>query len=461
MSIRPFASATVLLVAGLLSAHAADLPPVPAVADQANLGVGIQRAMTLMATSTPEHHNHVKVLFYGQSITEQSWTKLVAEDLRKRFPNADLEIVNKAIGGFASQRLVKIAEHDCYPWYPDLVIFHVYGANNTYEEIIKNIRTRTTAEVLMQKDHVGAKLPPVVANWDAAKELEKTDKGMWWDYMMNYVFLPDIAKKYGCGVADVRTPWVKYLGDHKLDTRALLKDDIHLNDDGCKVMAGIVSQYLVHRPELPTDTWKALVHDVEAKPAGRSLTVNAEGNRFDVVVGTIDQPLSATVTIDGKKPSEFPECYAFNRPNPGPWSPLFIMRIDHPSALVLEDWTLTLTSVAADGKSWKFTVQGSVTGADGEGDSSQPFTSKSGRVVIAPDSWFPGGAKIPDGYKLTWKAVPLFADRIELKPGEAGKDNLVTLAQGLPNGAHTVVITAERELGSTVKAVRVYKPAMK
>lgn len=460
MSLRHALSSTLLVAAGAF-ATAADLPPVPPVADTANLGVGIQRAMTLMATSTPQQRNKVKVLFYGQSITEQTWSKQVGEDLKKRFPNADLEIANKAIGGFASQRLVKVAEHDLYPWYPDLVIFHVYGANNTYEEIIKNIRTRTTAEVLLQKDHVGAKLPPTIKNWDEAKELEKQDKGMWWDYMMNYVFIPDIAKKHGCGVADVRTPWVKYLADNQLDTRALLKDDIHLNDAGCNVMAGIVSQYLVHRPDLPKDSWQNLVTDVPAKATGKTLTVEAEGNRFDVVVGTLDKPLRATVTIDGKKPSEFPGCYAFTRVSPHAWSPLFIMRVDHNAPLVVEDWTLTLTSVAADGKSWKFNVKGSVTGDDGEGDSSQPFTSKSGRVVIAPDSWFPGGAKIDNGYKITWKAIPLFADKIELKAGEAGKENLVTLAQGLPNEKHTIVLTAEREIGKAVGAVRVYKPPMK
>ncbi len=44
------------------------------------------------------------VLFCGQSITEQEWSKQVAGDLRRRFPHADLEIENRAIGGFASQR---------------------------------------------------------------------------------------------------------------------------------------------------------------------------------------------------------------------------------------------------------------------------------------------------------------------------------------------------------------------
>ena len=158
--------------------------------DESDLGQHIQRTMTLLRTSAPKHRNKVRILFYGQSITEQDWSKQVADDLRKRFPNADLKIENRAIGGFASQLLIRPAEHDLYPYYPDLLIFHVYGANREYEEIIRNTRSRTTAEVLMLRDHV-TKWPPAVID-------EKKDKGMWWDDLMNNHLLPQIAKKYGC-----------------------------------------------------------------------------------------------------------------------------------------------------------------------------------------------------------------------------------------------------------------------
>jgi hypothetical protein len=134
----------------------ADYPPprMPSDAQKQELGMHIQRTMTLLATSTPEHRNKVRILFYGQSITEQEWSKQVADDLRQRFPNADLQIENRAIGGFAAQLLIRPAEHDLYPFYPDLLIFHVYGSNKEYEQIIRNVRSRTTAEVLMQKDHL-------------------------------------------------------------------------------------------------------------------------------------------------------------------------------------------------------------------------------------------------------------------------------------------------------------------
>jgi hypothetical protein len=70
------------------------------------------------------------------------------------------------------------AETDLYPFQPDLLVFHVYGAHNTYEDIIRRTRERTTAEILMQTDHVTkpadfdeetdpAKLPPAGQHWDA------------------------------------------------------------------------------------------------------------------------------------------------------------------------------------------------------------------------------------------------------------------------------------------------------
>jgi len=122
--------------------------------DSGDWGRNIQRTMRLLATSTPEHRNTVRILFYGQSITEQNWAKLVADDLRQRFPHANLIIENRALAGFASQMLVKTAETDLYPFQPDLLIFHVYGAHDKYEDIIRRTRERTTAEILMQNDHV-------------------------------------------------------------------------------------------------------------------------------------------------------------------------------------------------------------------------------------------------------------------------------------------------------------------
>jgi hypothetical protein len=73
-------------------------PPLKTIGLVETYGRNIQRTMTLLATSTPEHRNTARILFYGQSITEQTWSKLVAEDLRRRFPHADLIIENRRTG---------------------------------------------------------------------------------------------------------------------------------------------------------------------------------------------------------------------------------------------------------------------------------------------------------------------------------------------------------------------------
>lgn len=443
-------------------------PPVPEPADRDVLGHGIQRTMRLLATSTPTHQNTVRILFYGQSITEQDWSRQVADSLRKRFPNADLQIENRAIGGFASQMLIRPAEHDVYPFYPDLVIFHVYGSDREYEEIIRNIRSRTTAEVLMQRDHVGAKLPD-------PKATQETDKGLWWDHHMNEERLPEIARTYGCGLVDIRGAWLRYLNANHLEPRALLKDDVHLNAQGCFVMARIVEQYLVYRPELAkkeTAPTAPPVRDIaigkDVKWQNGHLTLEFTGNRVDLLPAAGAKGGHVQIRIDGKAPSEHGECYAFTRPTPNPWvAPLALARVDHNSPLLAEDWTLKVTAVeGADPKTatWRYDVSGSQTGPDGSGISDAVFVSKSGRVKIEPASFFRGfSPPLSVGQTITWHSYLLGTDTYSLLPSaqSPSMDNAVILAQGLTNGPHHLELTLDdtKSAPPTLKALRVYQPS--
>jgi len=446
-----------LLISSLLgagpAAGAGESWPAPRPLPAAEMGVGIQRTMTLLATSTPQRPNTVRILFYGQSITEQEWWKMVAEDLRRRFPHARLHIENRAIGGFAAQRLVLPAEHDLYPFYPDLLIFHVYGDHREYERIIRRVRSRTTAEVLMQKDHV--------TKWPAPPFDPAKDKGMWWDDLMNNRFLPEIAARYRCGLVDVRSAWLDYLRTNRLEPAQLLRDGVHLNAHGNYLLAELIKQYLVHRPDLPQDSWRDLVRTYEQ---GRDfvwregrMRLEFEGNRVDVEA-RLPAGRRVCVLIDGRKPSEFPGCYAITRPQPGPWSPLALVRVDHERPLVLEDWSLTITDVSPDGKRWSYSVRGSITGPDGDGRSDAVFVSASGRVKIDPAAWFAnGGPRV--GYAIRWKVVPMFADVLEPAQGadEAGWQ-WVTVAQGLPNGPHVLELAADEPAGIAVRSIRAYRP---
>jgi hypothetical protein len=138
--------------------------------------------------------------------------------------------------------------------------------------------------------------------------------------------------------------------------------------------------------------------------------------------------------------------------------------VDHDKPLIAENWTLKIRSVNADSSRLTFDVSGSVTGADGSGASDASFVSHSGRVKIAPESFFRSpNAAIPNGYQITWQVLPTFTDTImPPKAQEAGRDYPITVAQGLTNGPHTLEIIAGRNGGSVpVQAVRVYRPPVR
>ncbi len=459
-------------------------------ADPDALGRGVQRTMTLLATSTPTHHNTVRILFYGQSITEQDWTKQVTQNLRERFPYADLQVENKAIGGFASQWLKRPAEHDLYPFYPDLMIFHVYGADNDYEEIIRNTRTRTTSEVLMQRDH--ATFWPL-GTPEATTYNTPSDGGTRWDQHMNEEFLPETAKKYGCGLVDVRGAWLDYLRATHLQPRELTIDGTHLNAQGNFLMAQVIDRYLVYRPDLPKSDWAGLTHtylvghDVKAEHG--KIVLKFTGNRIDLlpkpkpfqewrrkpatgagpgddveIMSEDNSPAnSASIYIDGKAPSTY-NLYYFSRPQPGPWSLLTVRRVDHNAPLVAEDWTLTILTANSDSTQWTYEVKGSVTGDDGAGSNAALFVSKSGRVQIDPSDFFrPGPSFHPDpvtpGYTITWKALPLFLD--DYTPPDVvdmTHDQATVVAQGLANTQHTLTIIADGHGEPPIRTIRTYTP---
>jgi hypothetical protein len=411
----------------LLQAYPAPAPE----ADAATFGRGIQRTMTLLATSTPERRRKVRILFYGQSITEQAWTKAVADDLRKRFPNADLDIRNRAIGGWASQLLIRPAEHDLYPFYPDLLIFYVYGDHTKYDEIIRQTRTRTAAEVLMLTEH-----------------LALGDQK--WPEMMSTKLLPEIARKYGAELADIRTPWKAYLEANKLDAQALLKDSVHLNDQGNFLLAELVKRRLRYDPAHPKEPWKDLVREVVPEWKDGVLRLEFEGNRVDAVVDGAGDAVE--VKVDGKSPAAFPDAYAFTRPNDAPgwvWVTGVLTRVDWEKPRVAEDWTLTITEWKGP-KDFRYTVAGTKTGPDGEGTSAAKFTSTSGRVVIDPkDFYFENSKKsFGPGFVIKWSCVPLFADPLKASG---------TIVQGIPNGRHVLELRAAKP--PSIQLLRIYRPA--
>jgi len=400
----------------------------------------IQRTMKTLEASTEANPAHVRVLFYGQSITAQSWTDIVQKDLKARYPTVDFEFRKAAIGGYTSNLLIRTADHDLYPWYPDLLFFHVYGPVDKYAEIVASTRERTSAEIVLWTSHInnpkdlvaGAAKAPADARAEAIRGVAETNS---------------------CMLIDLREKWHTYLQENHLSVTNLLRDGIHLNPQGCDLYGSYIKEEIVRIPGANGDpgtsgTITAIAAnspDVK-RGADGSLALKFTGNRVVAVAdGTGTKGTTVKVLLDGKPLDDVKDVWAITRPSVGPagiWMPA-VNNIGFEQPLLEEEWTLTcLPDSTPDGKKIHFKVEGSQTGADGEGWSTERFVSKSGRVIIEPADWrieWTLGYKkstLPDGFKVTWKSYPMFASVCDTE--SAGSRTL--LVQGCANQPHTLTL---------------------
>lgn len=427
--------------------------PVPALpADTSQFGKKISRTLSLLGTSTASNRKKVKILVYGQSISEQDWWNQVKTWLQSTYPYADLEMINRAIGGYSSQMLWRTCEMDVTSFYPDLVIFHVYGNHYFYETLMRLIRGRTAAEILVQTDHITG----------SENNVSLTDMSNWSNHMC-FEVIPGYAAIYGMEVIDTRTQWKKYLTDNGLNSSQLTTDGTHLNDQGNFVQAQLTERHLVYKAKFPADPdTLCRIYEVgkDVMINGGKITLPFRGNKVEIIPSQ-QKAVKLYVKIDGKKPHEFPTCYNITRPciSGSFWNGGFSAK---PSITppVAQNWTLEFTSKTG------FKVTGSITGLDGTGDATARFVSNSGQVVIQPQDWWtplswePGTPwKFSTGSKVNWVSYGMFVDSLDCSTLTVtpGYENPVNLVQGLPNGNHTLELTSSTG-EFPVKYIKIYKP---
>lgn len=298
---------------------------------------------------------------------------------------------------------------------------------------------------------------------------------------MSFEFIPEFAARYRCGLVDIRNSWLRYLRDHSYSHGKLLTDRNHLNAQGNFLMAELVKQYLIYKPDQesdPDELVKTYWIGKDVSFNDGTLTLPFTGNRIDVI-SSVTNPTGATgsIRIDGRKPSEFPELYSITRPNgqyaadwiespnsgkDWPWEVGAIMRVRSQAKLEVEDWAVTIRNFRS-GTDFDFTVAGSVTGEDGSGSyANNPFISRSGRVVIDQADWWLSSLKnvsITSGFKIRWSVVPNFVDTYVPRPNpDPTIEQTTTLAQGLTNQKHILEIVSSDGQPLPIQAIRVYHP---
>jgi hypothetical protein len=460
------------------------LPPIPADPNEALLGSRIQRTMTLLATSDESHRNTVRILCYGQSIVAQGYvSRAIEKDLKQRYPFANIIVENRAIGGYTAPTLVRTAVHDLYPFYPDLVVFHVYDGHDTgeLERIVSNIRRYTTAEILMWTHHFDSFGP------DGTERDTIRDQGS--------NFRRYLAQKYNCELVELREEWRNYLKINNIPRADLLLDNIHLNDKGGALQAQFVMRHFRYNTLFPScwmnmvrtyearrpleeqsdeitftgKPWRRIGKGVVGEKANSSLRLRFHGNRVDVIAFPAGDKLgTAKILIDSKSPSSFNDAYAITRTNKNPISgrPM-LNRVNLGKKPVAEDWTLNVNNISKDGKLFRFNLAGSVTGPDGEGTQEKFFTSKSGRISFDPAEFTFAAAvgqtkkPFPDEVTVTFQTRMMGMDvwAPSPKPEEDNIDSY-TLIQGIENREHTLEIIPNGDGAVPVYEVVVHRPPL-
>ena len=436
-------------------------PPVP-------YGSRIQRTMHLLETSTPEHRNQVKILFYGQSIIAMNWWKNIVADLRKRYPNADIVAENPAIGGFMSDKLKDTMYGDAYPAGADLIVFHDYGASDM-EEIFSKMRTLTTAEVMPMTHHV---------SWIG-------NTGMNRNHQEESDLIVSLSKKYGFEPVDIRSDWKRYLEATNVTGKEFLKDIIHLSPAGEALWLKLTMPHFKYLPD-QKPYWREWVkvytpdgqifasdkkeYPDESKLLTKPVKLTFEGNRVDLLSSpNANAKLgTAKILIDGKAPSSFPELYSATKGSRPPdfFQPM-LRRAELGKDPVIEDWTITFNKISADGADFEYDVKGSVTGPDGHGNAKTKFVSNSGRLILEPGQFMikdfvqkiRKGVPYPDGTKCTVSVKGNFADVWKPQsPKIPGSEDRCTLAYGLGEGTHTLEIIPNGDGDLPLRAIVAHRP---
>jgi hypothetical protein len=401
-------------------------------------GSGIERTMGRLAACKAANPDTMRILFYGQSITKQAWWRTVAQHLRAQYPACKLVIENRAIGGYSTPRLIRTMEADILPFHPDLIIFHDYGPQDLYEQIIRWIRSHTTADILLQSDH------------DTGRNTEQQDKH-------SFEWMPALARKYGLGLVDIRGGWQRHLKETGKEPKELLRDNVHLNADGEALYAKLTIEALVDNAQRPEPYFREYEIGPDRMAKSDELLLDFTGTRVELIDG-IGGPLQ--VLIDGKPPALDPTLYYHTRPT-NTWDPDWptIMHIGRaPQAFpFIEEWTLKVTEkTTPDGLEHKYEVFGSRTGPDGTGNNKQAFRSLSGRVTISPDDYDIERAvglrnvNMPNSWQVRWATLPRFVDPYIPAMGPT------TIVYGLKPGKHRLQLRGP----GRVARVRVYTPPL-
>ncbi len=408
-------------------------------------GAGQHLALTLQKLEegfTPERPFLIWAL--GSSYTNMLGTGEFWRDyIPRHFPNAPAIEYKKMVGNSCSwQYLSGWARHLALPDNPDLIITYTIGDPADLERLILEIRRNSTADIIVPSIHWRERDQP---NWGLSENAVDQDVAA----------VRAICAKYGVEFVESRKHWAEYLEAHKLPIPALLKDAVHQSDYGREIINRNIATHFRKADQPSYDPSK---REHRLTPAiGETLTFT--GNRIDLVGRKSPDGGTLTLTIDGQSANEIPAFFAtYVQPGEKNFKePSVVPRDNSPHGVILggnlvpQTWTITVTSDKAD-----FELNGSVTGPDGKGNATQPFTSTSGQIRIDPAEWR-RSERTRAGDTFTFEVYRTTLAEVDFT-GDEGELFRVHLVRNLSNGEHTLELTAKRDGLTSIDFLEVFTP---
>ncbi len=199
-----------------------------------------------------------KIVAFGDSITvasaqspEKKWCAILEKQLRNA--GTICEVINVGVGGNTSREGLARFEKDVLSHHPDMVLIE-FGGNDATNDLSRRVELK---EFVENYDHFIAELrkinaeavlltfPPVINEWHSNGNNSFFDK---WGGLDGYVeeyrsAVRNYAWKHDLKLADIDKAFRKAFESQERGS-LILKDGVHLTDEGNEVVAKVVSEVI-------------------------------------------------------------------------------------------------------------------------------------------------------------------------------------------------------------------------
>ncbi len=451
-------------------APAYEAPPRPD--DGANMALTVEK-LNLQKGFDPDRP--LLIWAIGSSVTnaQGNGSELIGM-IRQRFPNAPKIVYKKMAGCSTSYHFLRgWARHLVIPDQPDVVLMYNYGNTDELEKVIIDLRKHTTADIIVPTLHWCIPHKKVWPDPEL-KNSHQDPPG-----------LRAMCKKHGVEFVESRRELTEYMLANKLVMEDMLGDSVHQNRFASKSINANIARHF-HAAKKPAYDPRSRERRLEmgdssavefdrkdwkpgqdgkaltAERKGASVSVRFTGNRIDLIGWSTPKGGSVDVWLDGKPIGQTKAFYAgYVQPDrrnavkpPMPPRDRCPHGVTLGTNIVPQNWTITMTGDRGD-----FQLTGSLTGPDGRGNSSKPFQSNSGQIVIDPQLWRAANTN-RTGDLFTFDVTRCVTETVSFKAPEPTKFRL-RLAGNLSNKQHTLKLVANGDGPVTIDGFDVFEPPMK